>query len=71
MSIQSFALNRCASTFSSDLPANTSLKCDQFKGSTGPGCTGGIGDTIGYTGCTTLCPASSGCCGGTKGGLFL
>ena len=67
LEIHDFPFNYLSSTnvSSSSLSANSGLKCDQFKGGTGPGYTGGT--TI-FPGGTTGCPVSSGCSGSTTGG---
>ena len=48
--IKSFVLRWCASASSSGLPANASLKWDQFNCGTGPGCTGGAAGCAGGAG---------------------
>ena len=76
MSIKSFVLRRWASAFSSGLPANSGLKCNQFNCGNGPGCAGGktgcAGGPEGITGCTgnTGDTTGEGCGAGSLHQLF-
>ena len=70
VSIQSLVLRRCDSTSSSDLPANSGLKWDQFNCGTGPGWTGGITGCVGRTtGCAGVAGSCTGGTVGTTGGV--
>ena len=60
VSIQSFFLRRCASTPSSGLPANSSLKHDQFNCGIGAGWKGCVRGTIGCAGGAISCVGGTG-----------
>ena len=68
-SIQSLVIRRCASAFSSGLPMNSSLKCDQFNCGIGAwivcaggalSCVGGAGSCMGGAEDTTGCITGGG-----------
>ena len=74
MYIQSLVLTRCASASSSDLPAKSGLKSDQFNCGIGVDWIGSMGGTIGCAGGTISCVADACSCtggaGGTPGGSW-